>query len=776
MFILSESEDEENTNLEEAKRQRTEDLVSHDNEHQPTETQVPMQDRYRLKWKNRTLMVGVFVSDSRELVDGIDALPKGHARFRLTTCFLNALIKWNGFKEGYHVVGNVISWPKRFSKKIIAPSITSANLEKEPSQNLRKTAEEKPMLPGCQCRGKCSHFLNEEQRLKIHRQYWDGFYDERRTWLLKHVGKVAIERRRIRNVKVKKAKRNMAVQFDDSEQLDDDKMYNESDKENDIDEDDNGQGEYKKRFSRKYHLDSGNDNLVQVCKKMFMATLGYTSDKFITVALSSKKTTNQKGKHDHAYHTLPEADDKLMEDHIQMYEPGISHYRREHAPHVLYVDPSLTVVDMYASYVEYAKKRGMKPSSDSTYRRKLKTLNISFAKLGHEQCESCLKYEEHKCLSDNVRSCRCCEKGKRCECCKLFLQSELKMKKKKLVKSGEIKCLEEDVCGCCNEHKKVVIAKDKARLECSQCSYQVKHLERTYIARSKYKADKQNSQNSNSKVSLYFSLDLQKVRMIPEIPGVKSASFTQRICAFNESFAPLGKKKDKPIAILWHQGTAGRNDEDVVSAFFKFFSVIERDTLNLVLWMDNCSAQNKNWTLYPALVAEVNSDENDLETITLNYFEAGHTYMSADSFHHLVEKEVGQQGHVYDFREFVDCVRNVGNPIVMEKYDFKNWEKQLSEGKESKRTRPLLDDVVVAQFRKGSTNLYFKRSHTETEFQNSNFMKKKFITEVESDEVNPSISSYRGIDQERKQGIIQKLLPMIPSNRHSFWLKLKTSA
>ena len=58
---------------------------------------------------------------------------------------------------------------------------------------------------------------------------------------------------------------------------------------------------------------------------------------------------------------------------------------------------------------------------------------------------------------------------------------------------------------------------------------------------------------------------------------------------------------------------------------------------HIIIWMDNCGPQNKNWTLYTALTAAVNSKDHPyLESITLKYFEVGHTFMSADSFHHQV--------------------------------------------------------------------------------------------------------------------------------------------
>ena len=100
----------------------------------------------------------------------------------------------------------------------------------------------------------------------------------------------------------------------------------------------------------------------------------------------------------------------------------------------------------------------------------------------------------------------------------------------------------------------------------------VKHTERDNQARSAYQAERAESDSSNETKKMFFSLDLQKVRMLSEIPGVKSAVFTGRICAYNESFSPIGKKKGHSYAMIWHQGIAGRNDEDIFSSFYKFIT------------------------------------------------------------------------------------------------------------------------------------------------------------------------------------------------------------
>ena len=110
------------------------------------------------------------------------------------------------------------------------------------------------------------------------------------------------------------------------------------------------------------------------------------------------------------------------------------------------------------------------------------------------------------------------------------------------------------------------------------------------------KNEDKKAQDDGSNDTLYVSLDLQKVRMLPEIPGVKTAVFTQRICAYNESFVPIGKGEGliPPHAFIWHQGIAGRMDEDITSCFVSFINNMNRDVRHLVIWTDNCTAQSKN--------------------------------------------------------------------------------------------------------------------------------------------------------------------------------------
>ena len=103
---------------------------------------------------------------------------------------------------------------------------------------------------------------------------------------------------------------------------------------------------------------------------------------------------------------------------------------------------------------------------------------------------------------------------------------------------------------------------------------------------------------------------------------------------------------------------------------------------NVVIWLDNCSGQNKNWTLLTTLACLMGERESGLEgdkTVTLKFFEAGHTFMAADSFHARVEKEFRKMKNIYDFSDYISCVRRAGICIEMKPSDFLDLKSGMSQ-------------------------------------------------------------------------------------------------
>lgn len=107
-------------------------------------------------------------------------------------------------------------------------------------------------------------------------------------------------------------------------------------------------------------------------------------------------------------------------------------------------------------------------------------MNISFTKLGHEECENCAVFEDHSHSKENLQE------------------------------------------------------------NCKECQDYGLHKKKAKKSRDLYRCDAELDRNEND---MCFSADLQKVIMLPRMEQYKTAIFTPRIIVFNESFVPVGKNK-----------------------------------------------------------------------------------------------------------------------------------------------------------------------------------------------------------------------------------------
>ena len=391
-----------------------------------------------------------------------------------------------------------------------------------------RDAEKYPLLEPCtiSCRRKCIDKIPQDRREAIYKQFWEMTYDERRAWIFSHV-------------EVKTTKRQVLQQT----------------------------SERNRTCSRFYHLPNEGGEEQFVCLTFFLHTLGYKSAKIINHMFSSCNTesitcpADKRAKYAPA-HKISDTAEELIRDHIMSYHPAMSHYRREHAPRRRYLPPELTSYGMYDDF--NTKHPGV--CAIETYRKKIRAMNISFVKLGEEECEDCVEFKQHQ---QNQRH-----------------------------EDGE---------------------------ECAKCKNHDKHLEMARIGRAMYRQDKEREVGDNEVV---ISSDMQKVIMLPRMPGIKNCVFTRRLVQFHQTFAPLGGRKktgNVPVGVLWDESVSGRSAEDVTSAYIKFMRHENfRDKDKFTICADNCTSQNKNWTIFTALVNEVNRPGGPDEVI-IRYFEKGHT-------------------------------------------------------------------------------------------------------------------------------------------------------
>lgn len=116
-------------------------------------------------------------------------------------------------------------------------------------------------------------------------------------------------------------------------------------------------------------------------------TLGYTknNDRIIQDYFSAEASkvichrNSQQGKHSKSTNI----DKNLIRSHVELFQPAVSHYRREHAQ-IKDIPNDVTINMMFSDF----KQKHKITYSYEVYRSVVtKEMNISFTKLRHEQCE-----------------------------------------------------------------------------------------------------------------------------------------------------------------------------------------------------------------------------------------------------------------------------------------------------------------------------------------------------------------------------------------------------
>lgn len=149
--------------------------------------------------------------------------------------------------------------------------------------------------------------------------------------------------------------------------------------------------------------------------------------------------------------------------------------------------------------------------------------------------------------------------------------------------------------------------------------------------------------------------------------------------------------------------------------------------------------------------------------------------MSADSFHHQIELSMKQKGDVCDFSDFQEAVQaaNSGKVEVcsMKVLDFFDWKDCSSQTKLRKVTpRAYISEITMVCATRGKNTIEYFRNYDENIPCELNFLTAQAMKQgVKKPECR---KSPRGIPQVKKDGIVNKICPLMPKNRRQFWQSL----
>uniref|UniRef100_A0A8D8B3Y4 (northern house mosquito) hypothetical protein n=1 Tax=Culex pipiens TaxID=7175 RepID=A0A8D8B3Y4_CULPI len=265
--------------------------------------------------------------------------------------------------------------------------------------------------------------------------------------------------------------------------------------------------------------------------------------------------------------------------------------------------------------------------------------------------------------------------------------------------------------------------------------------------------------------------------------GFKAVLFTTRMNVFNQTFAPVGGAINGSVyGFIWDDATCGRKSEDIMSYYIRYLRM-EKEKKHVVLWLDNCSSQNKNWTLFLVMILLVNSALVQTNVVEFKFFEPGHTFMSADSFHHSVERRMkaAERGHVLTTDDFFECVNTAQQNAVavrMDPADFCFCELECKQPTK-KRPRPLLNTVKYVQFVRGSYDFIYGEDFSG-QIATCNLFTRDQLRTIKSPNFDfaeklhyrSTPCGIESTESTRLQAIKEKNVPLLPPEKKMFWYTL----
>lgn len=167
-----------------------------------------------------------------------------------------------------------------------------------------------------------------------------------------------------------------------------------------------------------------------------------------------------------------------------------------------------------------------------------------------------------------------------------------------------------------------------------------------------------------------------------------------------------------------------------------------------------------------------------MNEIVLKFFEPGHTFMAADSFHAAVEKAMRTAPPV-TFEEFVDVVKIAKKKVDVLNMEATNFFKTTFNVTQYTlnqcKKRPYIDQIRRIIVTKGSLDLQYSSDVSGNgELHNCSLFSKKLLKRINGAgfTVDDSLETQEnpiGVDASRKQSLLDVILPLIKEEQKSFW-------
>ena len=190
------------------------------------------------------------------------------------------------------------------------------------------------------------------------------------------------------------------------------------------------------------------------------------------------------------------------------------------------------------------------------------------------------------------------------------------------------------------------------------------------------------SQEGADSLHRTICMDLQQVLPCPKLRNQK-AYYKKKVSLFNFCIYDLNQKRAN--CYLWDETIARKGSNEINSCLFKWVQENKSAGFkHLTIFSDNCVGQNKN--LYVILNCMRLIQAGDLESITIQFMVAGHSYMPCDRTFGSIEKKIRNRPSIHCPDEYVTLISSfnfidVFKMTTLDFFDFKALKTMVRERK-----------------------------------------------------------------------------------------------
>lgn len=161
----------------------------------------------------------------------------------------------------------------------------------------------------------------------------------------------------------------------------------------------------------------------------------------------------------------------------------------------------------------------------------------------------------------------------------------------------------------------------------------MEHQQRKEEGRNEMKADTERAKVDKS--ILVLTMDLQAVLLCPLLKA-SAIYYKKKLIVHN--FTIFNNVTHEVTCYVWHEGEGNVTANEFASCIVDFIEKSYTEQINeIILWSDGCTYQNRNCILSNALL-QCSASKN--VSITQKILEKGHTQMSCDSVHSVIERKI----------------------------------------------------------------------------------------------------------------------------------------